>query len=42
MLKKLGQIVGSGLAALSLIGVMAFLVSLADRLVKALLSGGGH
>lgn len=41
-MKKVGMVVFSGLAALSLIGVMAFIVSLGDRLVKALMGGGGH
>lgn len=40
-MKKLGMIVFSGLAALSLIGVMAFLVSLGDRIVRGLM-GGAH
>lgn len=40
-MKKLGQIIGSGLAAFALIGLMAFLVSIGDRLVRSLL-GGAH
>jgi hypothetical protein len=39
--KKLGQLVGSGLAALGLIGVMAFLVSIGDKIIKAIMGGGG-
>lgn len=38
-MKKLGMAVFSGLAAFALIGVMAFLVSIGDRLVRSLL---GH
>jgi len=41
MLKKFGQIVGSGLAALALIGVMAFIVSIGDKIVHAIIGGGG-
>lgn len=41
-MKKLGQIVGSGLAAFALIGVMAFLVSMGDKLIRSLLGGGAH
>jgi hypothetical protein len=40
-MKKLGQIIGSGLAAFALIGLMAFLVSIGDKLVRSLL-GAGH
>jgi len=40
-MKKLGQLVGSGLAAFALIGLMAFLVSIGDKIVMAILGGGG-
>lgn len=40
-MKKLAQIVGSGLAALALIGVMAFIVSIGDKIVMAIIGGGG-
>ena len=40
-MKKLGQLVGSGLAALALIGIMAFIVSIGDKIVMAILGGGG-
>jgi hypothetical protein len=39
-MKKLGQLVGSGLAALALIGVMAFLVSIGDKILMAIIGGG--
>ena len=39
-MKKLAQLVGSGLAALALIGIMAFIVSIGDKIVMAILGGG--